>query len=460
MTIQIYNTVARRKEEFIPADPKRVTMYVCGPTVYSFPHIGNARPAVVFDVFYRLLMHEFGHVIYVRNITDVDDKINAAAVSEGISIGQISARYTRTYHQNMADLGVLPPSIEPKVTEHMPQIIDMIKRLIVAGNAYEAEGHVLFHVPSYHEYGVLSGRNLKELIAGARVDVAPFKKDDADFVLWKPSGEDQPAWDSPWGAGRPGWHIECSTMIEQHLGETIDIHGGGQDLIFPHHENERAQSTCAHHGKLFSRYWMHNGFVNVNHEKMSKSLGNILLVQDLLEQASGEAVRFTLLGTHYRSPLDWTDQVLNQSSRNLDRLYEVLQKLDDVDVDVDVSAEDMPVAFMDALKDDLNTPAAIAELHKLAKQVNTVFSHDSRQVLKKQLLAAGKILGILQQDPAAWFRGTNEIDEMEILALLEQRASAKNERDFKRADEIRNQLKAMGIQVQDRPDGTSSWRKA
>ncbi len=458
MTIHIYNTAARKKEEFVPADPKRVTMYVCGPTVYSFPHIGNARPAVVFDVFYRLLMHEFEHVIYMRNITDVDDKISIAALKEKVSIDKISSRYTRVYHQNMADLGVLPPVIEPKVTEHMPQIIDMIERLITAGNAYEVEGQVLFHVPSYAEYGALSGHNLKELIAGARVEVAPFKKNDTDFVLWKPSGKDQPAWDSPWGRGRPGWHIECSTMIEQHLGETIDIHGGGQDLVFPHHENERAQSTCVHHGKPFSRYWMHNGFVNVDHEKMSKSLGNVLLVHDLLEQASGEAIRFTLLGTHYRSPLDWTDEALSQSCRNLDRLYEVLRKLQDLEVDV--SAADAPAAFMSALKDDLNTPAAIAELHSLAKQVNTASRQDSRRVLKRQLLAAGKMLGILQQDPAVWFRGTGEIDEMEIGALVGLRASAKKERDFQRADEIRDQLTAMGIQVQDRPDGTSGWRKA
>lgn len=456
MKIHLYNTATRRKEEFVPADPKRVTMYACGPTVYGFPHIGNARPAVVFDLFYRLLMHEFDHVIYVRNITDVDDKINAAAIEEGVSISQISARYTKAYHQNMADLGVLPPSIEPKVTEHMPQIIGMIKRLIATGNAYEAEGHVLFHVPSYPEYGALSGRNLKEMIAGARVDVAPFKKDETDFVLWKPSGMDQPAWDSPWGAGRPGWHIECSTMIEHHLGDTIDIHGGGQDLVFPHHENERAQSTCVHHGKLFSRYWMHNGFVNVDHEKMSKSLGNVLLVQDLLGQASGEAIRFTLLGTHYRSPLDWTDQILSQSCRNLDRLYEVLLKLSDIEVNG--STDDVPAAFMDALKDDLNTPAAIAELHRLAKKVNSA-SQVSRRVLKKQLLAAGKMLGILQLDPATWFHGTGEIDEVEIATLVNLRASAKKERDFKRADEIREQLRGMGIQVQDRSDGTSSWRK-
>lgn len=457
MTLQIFNTASRKKEEFVPADPRRVTLYVCGPTVYSFPHIGNARPAVVFDVLYRLLMQKFEQVVYVRNITDVDDKINAAAAKEKVSIGEISTRYTRAYHQNMTDLGVLAPVIEPRVTDHMEQIIDMIERLVAAGNAYEAEGHVLFHVPSYSGYGALSGRNLRELIAGARVDVAPFKRDDTDFVLWKPSNAGQPAWDSPWGAGRPGWHIECSTMIEQHLGETIDIHGGGQDLVFPHHENERAQSTCVHGGMLLSRYWMHNGFINVDREKMSKSLGNVLLVQDLLEQAPGEAIRFALLGTHYRSPLDWSDEILNRSRRNLDRLYEVLSHLQDVEIDT--SAFEVPDMFTDALEDDLNTPAAISELHRLAKQVKTATGQNARETLKGKLLAAGRMLGILQQDPAVWFRGTSEIDEAEILRLVEMRSSAKKERNFKQADEIREQLTAMGIQIQDRPDGTSSWRK-
>ena len=457
MTLHIFNTASRKKEEFVPADPKRVTLYVCGPTVYSFPHIGNARPAVVFDVLYRLLMQKFEGVIYVRNITDVDDKINAAAAKEKVPIGEISARYTRAYHQNMTDLGVLAPVVEPRVTDHMEQIIDMIERLVAAGNAYEAEGHVLFHVPSYPGYGALSGRNLRELIAGARVDVAPFKRDDTDFVLWKPSNAGQPAWDSPWGAGRPGWHIECSTMIEQHLGETIDIHGGGQDLVFPHHENERAQSTCVHDGTLFSRYWMHNGFINVDREKMSKSLGNVLLVQDLLEEAPGEAIRFALLGTHYRSPLDWSDEILNRSRRNLDRLYEVLGHLQDVEIGTSVL--DVPDAFTDALEDDLNTPAAISELHRLAKQAKTASGQKARETLKGQLLAAGRMLGILQQDPAVWFRGAPEIDEAEILRLVELRSSAKKERNFKQADEIREQLTAMGIQIQDRPDGTSSWRK-
>lgn len=457
MNIQIYNTLSRKKEEFIPEDPKRVTMYVCGPTVYSHPHIGNARPAVVFDTFFRLLTYEFPNVVYTRNITDVDDKINASALAENTSIDTISKRFTEVYHQDMGELGVLPPTIEPRVTEHMPQIIDMIQRLITSGHAYEAEGHVLFNVPSYKEYGKLSGRDQKEMLAGARVEVAPFKKDPSDFVLWKPSTKEQPSWDSPWGGGRPGWHIECSAMIEKHLGETIDIHGGGQDLVFPHHENERAQTICVHGGKLFSRYWMHNGFVNVDQEKMSKSIGNVLLVKDLLEQAPGEAIRVTLLSTHYRSPLDWTDDALKQSSRNLDKLYGALQDLQDVEVDV--SVRDVPTEFLQALKDDLNTPAAFAELHKLAKQANTEKDLASRKNIKKQIMAAGNMLGILQQEPSEWFRGIGDLDEDEIQNLLNSRAQAKKDKNFELADGIRDKLTAMKIQIQDHPDGTSSWRK-
>ena len=457
MKIQIYNTLSRKKEEFIPGDPNRVTMYVCGPTVYSHPHIGNARPAVVFDTFFRLLQHEFSNVVYTRNITDVDDKINASALKENTSIDTISKRFTKIYHRDMGELAVMPPTIEPRVTEHMQQIIDMIQRLIKSGNAYEAEGHVLFDVPSYKEYGKLSGRDQKEMLAGARVEVAPFKKDPSDFVLWKPSSKGQPSWDSPWGGGRPGWHIECSAMIEKHLGETIDIHGGGQDLVFPHHENERAQTTCVHGGKLFSRYWMHNGFVNVEQEKMSKSIGNILLVKDLLEQAPGEAIRVTLLSTHYRSPLDWTDEALKQSSRNLDKLYGALQTLQDIVVEV--SAEDVPAEFLQALKDDLNTPAAFVELHKLAKQANSEKDPELRRSIKKRIMAAGNMLGILQQKPSEWFRGIDNLDEGEIQKLLNLRAQAKKDKNFELADEIRIKLTAMKIQIQDHPDGTSSWRK-
>lgn len=457
MKIQVFNTLSRKKEEFVPTDPNRVTMYVCGPTVYSHPHIGNARPAVVFDTFFRLLQYEFPNVIYTRNITDVDDKINAAALAENTTIDTISKRFTDVYHQDMNELNVLPPTIEPRVTEHMPQIIDMIQRLIDNGHAYEAEGHVLFNVPAYAEYGKLSGRNQKELLAGARVEVAPFKKDPSDFVLWKPSSKDQPSWESPWGDGRPGWHIECSAMIETHLGETIDVHGGGQDLVFPHHENERAQTTCAHGGKLFSRYWMHNGFVNVDQEKMSKSIGNVLLVKDLLSQSSGEAIRMTLLSAHYRSPLDWNDEVLKQSLRNLDKLYGALQELDELDGDF--SNSDVPEEFIQALKDDLNTPAAFSVLHKIAKEVSTEIDLEKRRSLKKQLLASGNMLGILQLDPSEWFKGVGNVNESEIQALLNTRLQAKKDKNFQLADEIRDKLTAMDIQVLDHPDGTSSWRK-
>lgn len=461
MNIQIYNTLTRKKEEFIPQDPERVTMYVCGPTVYSHPHIGNARPAVVFDAFFRLLKHEFSNVVYTRNITDVDDKINASALQENTSIETISNRFTEIYHQDMSELGVMQPTIEPRVTEHMPQIIDMIQRLIDGGNAYVAEGHVLFDVPSFKEYGKLSGRNQKEMLAGARVEVAPFKQDPSDFVLWKPSSKDQPSWDSPWGGGRPGWHIECSAMIEKHLGETIDIHGGGQDLVFPHHENERAQTTCVHGGKMFSRYWMHNGFVNVDQEKMSKSIGNVLLVKDLLSQAPGEAIRVTLLGTHYRSPLDWNDDVLKQSTRNLDKLYGALKDLQDIEIEVTEEdlQKDVPDAFLNALRDDLNTPAAFAELHKLAKTANSEKDVAVKRKIKKQLLAAGKLLGILQQDPVEWFRGSGDVDESEIKELLDDRVQAKKDKNFELADGIRDKLTAMKIQILDHPDGTSSWRK-
>lgn len=457
MDIQVYNTLSRKKEKFVPQDPERVTMYVCGPTVYSHPHIGNARPAVVFDTFFRLLNHMYSNVVYTRNITDVDDKINASAIKEKTSIETISKRFTEIYHQDMSELGVLSPTIEPRVTEHMSQIIDMIQRLIKCGNAYVAQGHVLFDVPSYKEYGKLSGRNQKELLAGARVEVAPFKQDPSDFVLWKPSTKDQPSWESPWGGGRPGWHIECSAMIEKHLGETIDIHGGGQDLVFPHHENERAQTTCVHGGKLFSRYWMHNGFVNVDQEKMSKSIGNVLLVKDLLAQAPGEAIRMTLLSTHYRSPLDWNDDALKQSTRNLDKLYGALKELQDIQVEA--THKDVPDVFLNALGDDLNTPAAFAELHKLAKAAHSEKDNDLKSNIKRQLLASGKLLGILQQDPTEWFRGSDDVDKNEIQKLLEARVQAKKDKNFEIADGIRDKLTAMKIQILDHPDGTSSWRK-
>ena len=457
MSIKLFNTLSKSKEIFTPLDPQRVTMYVCGPTVYSYAHIGNARPAVVFDVLVRLLRKEFANVVYARNLTDVDDKINTAAQEEGVDISVITERYTKIYHEDMATLNVQMPDIEPKATEHIDQIIRMIEKLISTGFAYEAENHVLFNVPSFKEYGGLSGRNLEDMIAGARVEVEDYKKDPADFVLWKPSTPDQPAWSSPWGNGRPGWHIECSAMIEKHLGTTIDIHGGGQDLIFPHHENEIAQGTCAHDGKQYCRYWIHNGFVNVDHEKMSKSIGNVLLVHDLLKHAPGEAVRYALLSTHYRSPLDWTDELLASSKKSLDRLYRALDELNEVQaIEPDTQLTEK---FYAALKEDLNTPLAFSELHAIAKSANTATSLESKGQLKAALLECATQLGLLQTSPQDWF-GANDDDaeSSEIDGLVAQRNQARINKDYALADQIRDQLLARGIEILDRAEGTT-WRK-
>ena len=456
MTIRLHNTLTNKKEEFIPLDENRVTMYVCGPTVYSYAHIGNARPAVVFDVLIKLLRKEFKNVVYARNLTDVDDKINAAALKDGVSIDVVTQKFTKIYHQDMATLNVAMPDIEPRATEHISEMIAMIETLIKDGFAYEAEGHVLFNVPKYQDYGELSGRNRDDMIAGARVEVAPYKNDPADFVLWKPSTPEQPWWESPWGKGRPGWHLECSAMIEKHLGETIDIHGGGQDLIFPHHENEIAQSTCAHAGKKFCRYWIHNGFVNVNHEKRSKSVGNVLLVHDLLKYAPGEAVRYALLSTHYRSPLDWTDELLTSSKKSLDRLYGALDAMQSIEASTPPSG--LTDKFYLALKEDLNTPLAFSELHALAKQANNAKADNEKSQLKGALIECGRMLGILQQSPADWFGVSSDVNSDEIDALLEQRNQARAKKDFATADKIRDQLAGQGIEILDRPEGTS-WRK-
>ena len=458
MSIYLHNTLTKQKQKFIPQDPKRVSMYVCAPTVYSYAHIGNARPAVIFDVLVRLLRKRFEEVVYVRNLTDVDDKINAAAAKEGVAINVITERYTEIYHQDMAALNVALPDIEPKATEHMAEIIIMIKSLIAKGFAYEAEGHVLFDVAKFADYGELSGRKLEDMLAGARVEVAEFKREAADFVLWKPSTPEQPAWPSPWGEGRPGWHIECSAMIERHLGQSIDIHGGGQDLIFPHHENEIAQSVCAHDGAPYCNYWLHNGFVNVDQEKMSKSIGNVLLLKQLLESAPGEAVRYALLSTHYRSPLDWTDELLSSSKKSLDRLYRALDELDDVAV-VDSKAvnAELTVKFEQALSDDMNTPLAMSELHVLAKQSNIETNAGRRAELKTALIECSEQLGLLQAKPAEWF-GASVDDTAMIDDLLQQRQQARLDKDYARADEIRDQLLAMNIEIIDKAEGTS-WRK-
>ena len=432
-------------------------MYVCGPTVYSHAHIGNARPPVVFDILARVLRSQFPKLTYARNITDIDDKINASAAAEGVDISVISERYTQAYHDDLHALGVLPPDVEPKVTEHVPEILKMIGDLIACGNAYEADGHVLFSVASYSDYGKLSKRDTDELLAGARVEVAAYKRDAGDFVLWKPSAENQPGWESPWGRGRPGWHIECSAMCEAHLGDTIDIHGGGIDLVFPHHENERAQSTCVHAGTRFVRVWMHNGFVNVDKEKMSKSLGNVWLVKDLLEKAPGEAIRYVLLSAHYRAPLDWNDEVLAQAISSLDRLYGALRTLADVKVPAQ-SGDQVPDAFMQALLDDLNTPRALAELFALSKAANTATDLDQKIRIKAALLQSGALLGLLQQDPQVWLGGDkSDVDAVEINQLIAERISARNASDWARADEIRAILTARNIVVEDSVNGTR-WR--
>ncbi len=462
MALSLHNTLTRKKELFEPLSPDRVTMYVCGPTVYNFVHIGNARPIVVFDILYRLLKHLYPNVLYARNITDVDDKINQAAIDNQESIGDVAARYTQAFHEDIASLNTLPPVIEPRATGHIPQMIDMIARLVDQGHAYVAEGHVLFSVVSMPDYGRLSGRNLEDLIAGSRVEVASYKKDPADFVLWKPSTSELPGWDSPWGYGRPGWHLECSAMIEKHLGETIDIHGGGQDLIFPHHENELAQSRCAHNGATYVRYWVHNGYITVSGEKMSKSLGNFFTLRELLELAPGEAIRYALLGGHYRKPLDWSPEVLNQARASLDRLYRALQRA--ADIENEPAEGVVPEAVIRVLEDDLNTPLALSELHAIATSLNTSEDLVERRRLKAQLLAGGDFLGLLQQDIEAWFRWTPARSigpsDQEIETLIENRRQARKERNFAEADRIRDELVEQGVLLEDSPSGTTWHRQS
>ena len=459
MTLHLYNTLSRDKEEFVPVDPDRVTMYVCGPTVYSYAHIGNARPAVVFDVLVRLLRHLWPNVVYARNITDIDDKINAAAQEQGVEIGVITEKFEKIYLADMAAIGDTGPDIDPHATDHIPEMIAMMEKLIAEGHAYAAEGHVLFDVPSFPDYGGLSRRDQDELLAGARVDVAPYKKNASDFVLWKPSTPDLPGWGSPWGRGRPGWHLECSCMIEKHLGRTIDIHGGGIDLVFPHHENEIAQSTCAHGGDTFVRYWLHNGFVNVDKEKMSKSTGNVLLVHELLKQAPGEAIRLALLSAHYRQPLDWTDDGLAQAVKMLDRLYGALRTLGDVNAD---PAAEPDEAFLRALGDDLNTPQALAALFELARQANTAEDPADKARIKSILLKSANLMGLLTQGPEDWFAGDDEDgdgpDADEIERLVQARKDARGAKDFAEADRIRDDLSAHGITLEDGADGTK-WRR-
>ena len=455
--LRLYDTLSGKKVPFEPLRDGEVTMYLCGPTVYNYAHIGNARPAVVFDLLARLLRRRY-RLRFARNITDVDDKINAASLETGKPIGEITERFTRIYNEDMAALGVRAPDVEPRATEHIDEMIVMISALIDKGYAYEAEGHVLFDVDKYADYGALSKRDLREMIAGARVEVAPYKRSPQDFVLWKPSTPELPGWDSPWGRGRPGWHIECSAMAEKHLGETIDIHAGGQDLVFPHHENEIAQSRCAHDGAPFARYWLHNGFLSIDHEKMSKSLGNVVLVHDLLETIPGEVVRLALLSAHYRQPLDWSEETIESARKKLDRLYGALRG---IDVPAELRRETGPAAaFIDALEDDLNTPMAMSELFGLARELNRSDEPARRQVIAAQILACGDLMGVLQSDPESWFArdADGQISAAEIAALLAERDAARAARNFDIADAIREQLAADGVQIEDGPAGTT-WRR-
>ena len=462
MTLRLHNSLTRRIEDFVPADPGRVTMYVCGPTVYNYVHIGNARPYVVFGLLAKVLRRLYPRVIYARNITDVDDKINAAAKAAGVPIDRITDRFAAAFLEDMAALGVDAPDVNPYATKHIAEIIRMCETLIDSGHAYAAEGHVLFDVASYSDYGQLSGRSTDEMIAGARVEVAPYKRNPADFVLWKPSTPDLPGWDSPWGRGRPGWHIECSAMAAAHLGETIDIHAGGNDLMFPHHENEIAQSTCAHGGRVFARYWLHNGMLTFGGRKMSKSLGNVMLLHELLQKHPPELLRYLLLKAHYRQPLDWSDSTIAQARATLDGWYGALRDL--ADVEIDATKLETPPEIDAALLDDLNTPQALAVMAELASATRRA---SDRVGAKAALLGAGAMLGLLQQDPEAWFKqglgassgasSETAIDAAAIDALVAERNAARKARNFAEADRIRDELAAKGIVIEDGADGTR-WK--
>jgi cysteinyl-tRNA synthetase len=458
MPLTLYNTLTRRKEPFEPIDPKRVGLYVCGPTVYDRAHIGNARAVVAFDVLYRVLRHQYGadHVRYVRNITDVEDKIIAAARENGEPIDALTRRTTAIFHEDMAALGNLPPDIEPRATEYIPQMIAMIERLIASGHAYAAEGHVLFRVASYPKYGALSRRSRADMIAGARVEIAPYKEDPGDFVLWKPSALDMPGWDSSWGRGRPGWHIECSAMCENTLGETFDIHGGGLDLIFPHHENEIAQSVCAHGGHPFAHYWLHNGMLTVGGTKMAKSEGNFITVGDILGKAPGEVVRLALLMTHYRDPLDWTQERLLEAEAIHGRLYRALV-VGGFELETEPATTATAIQpVVDALSDDLNTHEALNCLRALTDAIYGTVDAVERRTLKEALRRGGSLLGIVgREDLSNWL---NPILDPAVEWRIQERAAARQKRNFAEADRIRAELAAEGIILEDKPDGTTEWR--
>ena len=458
--LKIQNTLENTKEEFIPVDPSNVRIYACGPTVYDYAHIGNARMAVVNDLLVRLLRTLFPKVTYVSNITDIDDKIIEAAQTADMPFQELTLKFEAIYNEDMAALGVHRPDVQPRATDHIAEMITLTKTLVKLGHAYEKKGHVLFHVPSFEKYGCLSGRNRDEQIVGSRVEVAPFKKDPTDFILWKPSPAPLPGWDSPWGFGRPGWHLECSAMSEKTLGLPFDIHSGGMDLTFPHHENEIAQTCSAHkkinNPKYFAKYWFHNGFVNVGGEKMSKSIGNIRLVHEMIKEYKGEVLRMTLLSAHYRQPLNWTKEIIKQNSTMLDRLYRTLKDLEHIDAYT--NNHSLPQNILEGFCDDLNTPKVIAELNILTNKVTKV-DEEEKSLIKYCLLETGKVLGILQQDPGEWlgYGQSKNLEEATIENLIKDRNEARRNKNFEMADSIRKKLKESGIEIEDKSDGTI-WR--
>lgn len=459
-SLRLYNSLTNKKEDFLPIDPSHVRIYTCGPTVYNYAHIGNARPPIVSDILVRLLRFLYPKVTYVSNITDIDDKIINTAKDQGISINELTKKYEKIYNDNLIELGVMPPDLQPRATEHISEMVIQIEALIDNGHAYEAEGHVLYSVNTFSHYGALSGRDKEQQIAGSRVEVSPFKKDPMDFVLWKPSNNEQPGWDSPWGFGRPGWHLECSAMSEKTLGVPFDIHSGGQDLIFPHHENELAQ-CCGVHNKTndissYARYWIHNGMLKFDGDKMSKSLGNIRIINDLIKDHKGETLRMVLLSTHYRQPLNWTSKTIEQGQKSLDRLYRSIRSMD---VSIDRHEVKPSKHILNALCDDLNTPEALGQLHILVNSLNDAKENQKEKLMSK-ISASAKILGILQLPPDDWLGYSKISDDLDIdliEQLIEERNNCRSKKNFSRADKIRDDLKVMGIEIEDTPDGTI-WR--
>ena len=453
MTLHLYDTFSKSKREFRPIDPNNIRMYVCGPTVYDYAHVGNARPVIVFDTLFRIMRHTYGvdHVTYVRNITDVDDKIIEAANSNEEDISSLTSRTIQYFHEDASYIGALVPTIEPKATDHINEMVEMIETLIVKGFAYEIDGNVLFSSSKYDQYGKLSGKNIDELIAGARVDIEDFKKEASDFILWKPSKDNEPGWESPWGKGRPGWHIECSAMSKKYLGDTFDIHGGGQDLIFPHHENEIAQSECCHE-KKFANYWLHNGFLTVEGNKMSKSEGNFITVNELKDRYHGEVIRLAMLMTHYRQPLNWTENSLLESKKILNKWFSFFLDIEISKVDEDFVDE----SILSALKDDINTPKAISELHQLFKNCT------KEDVLSiKKFINSARLLGLMLSSPKEWMEWNvreNNLDEIKINELIEKRNLLRDQGNYSDADKIRDQLDKLGITLEDK-DGKTTWKQ-